>query len=88
VPALAPAPGAAKTALDRYVDAPDPSYTYELAATIPGEGYTAFVLDMTSQTWRAPGAGASAGTCARTTPVGWQGRTSSRATTSAGTIVD
>ncbi|MCU0250397.1 MAG: PhoPQ-activated pathogenicity-related family protein [Vicinamibacterales bacterium] len=55
VPALAPAPGAAKTALDRYVGAPDPSYKYELAATIPGEGYTAFVLDMTSQTWRAPG---------------------------------
>jgi PhoPQ-activated pathogenicity-related protein len=55
VPALAPAPGSAKTALDRYVDAPDPSYKYELAATIPGEGYTAFVLDMTSQTWRAPG---------------------------------
>ena len=55
VPALAPAPGAAKTALDRYVDAPDPSYRYELAATIPGDGYTAFVLDMTSQSWRAAG---------------------------------
>ncbi|HPW20038.1 MAG TPA: PhoPQ-activated pathogenicity-related family protein [Vicinamibacterales bacterium] len=51
-PALAPAPGAEKTALDRYVEAPDPSYKYTLAATIPGKGYTAFVLDMTSQTWR------------------------------------
>jgi PhoPQ-activated pathogenicity-related protein len=54
-PALAMAPGAARTALDRYVDAPDPHYKYELAATIPGAGYTAFVLDMTSQAWRAPG---------------------------------
>ena len=53
--ALAAAPGAARTALDRYVEAPDPSYRYEVAATIPGNGYTASVLDMTSQTWRAPG---------------------------------
>lgn len=55
VPALAPAPAAAKTALDRYVETPDPSYRYEVAGTIPGDGYTAVVLDMTSQTWRAPG---------------------------------
>ena len=55
VPALAAAPGAARTALDRYVESPDPSYRYELAGTIPGDGYTAFVIDMTSQTWRAPG---------------------------------
>jgi len=52
-PALARAAGAARTALDRYVEAPDPSYRYELAATIPGNGYTASVIDMTSQTWRA-----------------------------------
>jgi PhoPQ-activated pathogenicity-related protein len=51
----AAAPGAARTALDRYVEAPDSSYRYEVAATIPGNGYTASVLDMTSQTWRAPG---------------------------------
>src|SRR4051812_1253230 len=42
----------AQTALDKYVAAPDPNYKYELAATIDGEGYTAFVLDMTSQSWR------------------------------------
>src|SRR4051794_3647811 len=40
------------TALDRYVAAPDPSYKYELAGTIEGEGYTGYVLDMTSQSWR------------------------------------
>jgi PhoPQ-activated pathogenicity-related protein len=55
VPALAAAPGAAGTALDRYVAAPDPAYRYALAGTIPGDGYTAFVLDMTSQTWRSAG---------------------------------
>jgi PhoPQ-activated pathogenicity-related protein len=54
-PALSTAPGAARTALDRYIDAPDSNYRYQLAATIPGEGYTAFVLDMTSQAWRAAG---------------------------------
>ena len=41
------------TALDRYVAAPDPSYKYELAGTIDGEGYTGYVLDMTSQSWRS-----------------------------------
>ncbi len=41
------------TALDKYVAAPDPSYKYELVKTIPGKGYTAYVLDMTSQTWRS-----------------------------------
>src|SRR5260370_37898576 len=41
-----------KTALDRYVSAPDTNYRFELVKTIPGSGYTAFVLDMTSQFWR------------------------------------
>ncbi len=41
------------TPLDRYVQAPDSNYKYELVRTIPGEGYTAFVLDMTSQSWRS-----------------------------------
>jgi PhoPQ-activated pathogenicity-related protein len=53
VTAQAPA-GAAKTALDRYVEAPDPSYKYDLVGTIPGNGYTVSVIEMTSQTWRAP----------------------------------
>src|SRR5687768_4243556 len=39
------------TALDRYVAAPDTNYTYRLINTIPGDGYTTFVLDMTSQAW-------------------------------------
>ncbi|MCS6952137.1 MAG: PhoPQ-activated pathogenicity-related family protein [Bryobacterales bacterium] len=45
---------ARQTALDRYVRAPDPSYRYELVSTLSGPGYTAFVLDMVSQTWRKP----------------------------------
>lgn len=49
-----PAPGAARTALDAYVHAPDDSYRYELAKTIEAKGYTAYVLDMVSQTWRIP----------------------------------
>src|SRR5207237_10934647 len=40
------------TALDRYVVAPDPSYRYELIETIPGDGYAAHLLEMTSQRWR------------------------------------
>ena len=40
------------TGLDRYVQTPDPNYKYELVKKIPGEGYTAFVLEMTSQQWR------------------------------------
>jgi PhoPQ-activated pathogenicity-related protein len=45
---------AAETALDRYVKAPDPTYAYQVVATIPGEGYTLYVVDLTSQTWRKP----------------------------------
>jgi PhoPQ-activated pathogenicity-related protein len=49
------APKAGKsTALDLYVHAPDANYKYELAKTIPGKGYTAYVLDLTSQSWRSP----------------------------------
>ncbi len=43
--------GLAMTALDRYVQAPDPNYTYTLAGTIEGDGYTTYVLDMISQAW-------------------------------------
>ncbi len=43
-----------ETALDRYVKAPDPSYKFELANTIQGGGYQAYVLDLTSQTWAPP----------------------------------
>ena len=40
---------AQETALDRYVAEPDSHFKYELANTIAGDGYTAYVLDMTSQ---------------------------------------
>lgn len=41
-----------QTALDRYVAAPDPTYKYELANKVAGPGYTAYVLEMTSQQWK------------------------------------
>ncbi len=40
-----------RTALDRYIAAPDPSYGYKLVNTVKGEGQTTFVLEMTSQSW-------------------------------------
>jgi PhoPQ-activated pathogenicity-related protein len=43
-----------KTPLDEYVGRPDPAYSWKLVKTIPGDGYTAFVLDLKSQSWRAP----------------------------------
>jgi PhoPQ-activated pathogenicity-related protein len=45
---------AAKTALDRYVEAPDPSYKYDVVGSLPGDGHTTTLIDLTSQTWRAP----------------------------------
>src|SRR5437867_3309210 len=44
----------AETALDRYVKKPDSSYSYRVANTVRGDGYTAYVVDLTSQTWRKP----------------------------------
>lgn len=44
--------GERETALDRYIRQPDPAYKWKLATTIPGEGYTTYVLDLTSQQWR------------------------------------
>lgn len=38
-----------KTALDRYVAAPDPNYSFKLVNKMHGEGATVFVLEMTSQ---------------------------------------
>ena len=43
---------ASETALDRYVKKPDPSYSFHVVNTLHGEGYTAFIVDLTSQTWR------------------------------------
>ncbi len=49
------------TALDKYVHKPDPTTTYSLANTWSGSldpygvfGYTVYVLELTSQTWRSP----------------------------------
>jgi PhoPQ-activated pathogenicity-related protein len=43
------------TALDDYIASPDPAYTYSLVRTITQSSYTAYVIDMTSQSWRSPG---------------------------------
>ena len=51
---LAAGRNSTETALDRYVHAPDTSYKFDLVATLPGNGYTAYVLDLTSQTWNSP----------------------------------
>ncbi len=40
------------TALDRYVAKADPNYSYKLVNTIKKEGFTTYVLRMTSQKWR------------------------------------
>jgi PhoPQ-activated pathogenicity-related protein len=41
------------TALDRYIAAPDASYSYKLVNTTSVPGATIYQLDMTSQTWRS-----------------------------------
>jgi PhoPQ-activated pathogenicity-related protein len=49
-----PAPSyarASQTALDRYVAAPDPSFTWKVLRDLPGGGVTATLLEMTSQRW-------------------------------------
>jgi len=40
------------TALDDYIAAPDSNYSYSVANTIPGQGYTTYIINMTSQKWR------------------------------------
>jgi PhoPQ-activated pathogenicity-related protein len=39
------------TALDRYVAKPDSNYSYKLVNTVPGNGQTTFIVEMTSQAW-------------------------------------
>jgi PhoPQ-activated pathogenicity-related protein len=48
-----PEPANGRTALDGYVEAPDPSYKYELVNKVQGNGHTTYIIDMTSQTWRS-----------------------------------
>ena len=40
-----------RTALDEYVAKPDSNYSFKLVNTLPGEGGTAYVLEMISQQW-------------------------------------
>jgi PhoPQ-activated pathogenicity-related protein len=49
--AAAPSAPARQTALDRYVAAPDPAFRWSIVATRPGEGHTAYLLDLVSQRW-------------------------------------
>jgi PhoPQ-activated pathogenicity-related protein len=51
LPAGADAPK--KTPLDDYIAKPDPTYSWKLVKTIPGDGATSYVLDLKSQTWRS-----------------------------------
>jgi PhoPQ-activated pathogenicity-related protein len=46
--------GEERTALDEYIAAPDTNYAYKLVNAIPGDGYTTYVLEMTSQAWLTP----------------------------------
>ena len=43
------------TALDAYVAKKDSVYGWKLAKTIKGPGYTDYILDLTSQSWRSAG---------------------------------
>jgi len=40
--------------LDDYVNRPDPTYQYSLNSTIQGDFYTAYVIELISQTWLTP----------------------------------
>jgi PhoPQ-activated pathogenicity-related protein len=42
---------ALETALDRYVAAPDSVYRFEVVASLPADGATVTLLDLTSQRW-------------------------------------
>ncbi len=43
-----------RTLLDDYVAKPDDTYSWKLVNTIPGKGFTTYIIDMKSQTWRSP----------------------------------
>ena len=45
------APATPQTALDRYVAAPDPAFSWKVLRQLPAEGVTATLLEMTSQRW-------------------------------------
>lgn len=41
-----------ETALDRYIAQPDPAYAWRLDHEEKGDGFTTYVLELTSQSWR------------------------------------
>ncbi|KAH3871998.1 hypothetical protein DPMN_035212 [Dreissena polymorpha] len=45
-------PGGWTTPLDDYVYREDPTYKYDVIQTYPGEGYTMYIVNLTSQTWK------------------------------------
>jgi PhoPQ-activated pathogenicity-related protein len=49
--AICASASAGETALDQYVAKPDANYSFKLVRTVPGEGATAYVLEMISQQW-------------------------------------
>ena len=46
-----------ETALDRYIAAKDDSYEWKIVSKVEGPAETTYVIDLTSQTWAAPGRG-------------------------------
>src|SRR6266478_39965 len=42
-----------KTPLDDYIAKPDPTYSWKVVNTIPGDGHTTFIVDLKSQSWRS-----------------------------------
>ncbi len=53
LPAAEPPPPKT-TALDDYIARPDPTYAWKLLKTTRGNGYTTFLVDLKSQSWRKP----------------------------------
>lgn len=52
---MLPASATPESALDDYINAPDPSYNYTLASPpVTGPGFTMYVFYMNSQLWRSP----------------------------------
>jgi PhoPQ-activated pathogenicity-related protein len=44
---------AGETALDRYVAKPDPTYSWKVVRSVPGNPLTQYIVDLKSQTWRS-----------------------------------
>ena len=50
-----PAVANGETALDRYIAKEEPDYGWRVEKRLAGEGYTGFVLELSSQRWRSEG---------------------------------